>query len=135
MGQLQTFDAFFGGKYSLMPSPLDAKITLEIWLERPEQYPFWIAEVDGTPVGFIAGIVHAHFYQPTLPCLTELLWWVVPTYRHTSAGWRLLAAFVAYGRANAKWITMVIGQNTPIKPKALERFGFVLRETNFLLEV
>ena len=135
LDQLRTFDAFFNTKYSLLPSEAAAHVMLTDWIDHPEQYPFWVAVHHDTPVGFIAGVMHPHFYQRSLTCFTELLWWVVPEYRSTSAAYTLLAQFVTYGRAHAQWITMVLGTRTPVKSTTLQRMGFQLRETKFLLEV
>lgn len=133
--QLPALEALYGAQHSLM-RPTEAVQRLQEWLQAPDMYPCWIAErLDGTRVGFIAGVMHPHFFNPLLTCLTELLWWVIPDARGSRAAHGLLNAFTRYGREHADWVTMVLGTITPVKPRALERLGFVYREANFLLEV
>jgi hypothetical protein len=56
-------------------------------------------------------------------------------YRGSSAGARLLEAFIAYGKKNADCIVMTLQAKSPVDPRSLERKGFRLYERNFMLEV
>lgn len=133
--QLQTFDVAFNSKYSLLPSDDAMQSMLTDWITTPDRYPFWVYTIEDQLVGFIAGIVHPHFYQQQLLCLTELLWWVAPAHRSGLAGPSLLFRFIEYGKLHVHWITMVLGKHTPVKFATMRRLGFELRETNFLMEV
>lgn len=139
--QLRAFDRFFGGKHSLFPSK--DEVAIEIVGKLVETQPFFIAErseresdaPDDERMGFIAGALGPHPYNPELVVLAELFWWVDPAYRGSTVGARLFETFVQYGREYADWIQMTLEANSPIDPATLERRGFVPHERTFLLEV
>lgn len=134
--QLRDFDKFFGGKRSLFPS--DPAVARAVVAELVDQHPFFVAQREDTDVrlGFIAGALAPHPYNPELVVLSELFWWVDPLFRRSSsAGARLLDHFVRFGQANADWIQMTLEAQSPIDAGALERRGFVLKERTFLFEV
>lgn len=133
--ELAAFDRFYAAKHSLVPpDPAVAAATVAGLIA---EHPFFIAIDDATnvPIGFIAGALVPHLFHPELRTLAELLWWVVPERRGSSAGGRLLAHFEAYGRAHADWIVLTLDVNSPIHPATLERRGFSPHERSFLLEV
>lgn len=51
-----------------------------------------IAEKD-KPVGMIIGIIDNNIWDPDLYILKELVYWVEPEYRNTTAGYRLLKSY------------------------------------------
>jgi hypothetical protein len=132
--QLRSFAAFFGTRLSLFPEdPAQAAGVVGALVLRG---PFFIAEdTSGAPVGFIAGVLDAHPFNPGITVLTELFWWVRPAARGSSAGARLLEAFTAFGRAHADWIVMALEAQSPVHPETLERRGYQPRERSFLMEV
>jgi N-acetylglutamate synthase-like GNAT family acetyltransferase len=143
LAQLRAFDQFFGARKTLIPpDPAHAEAIL-LQLMDPDVGCFFLAErvdlVDDellpTPLGFIAGLVSRHFFNPAITTLTELFWWVDPTHRGSSAGARLLEAFTAYGQEHADWIVFTLETNSPVHPEALVRRGFVAKSQDFLLEV
>jgi GNAT superfamily N-acetyltransferase len=145
--QLREFDQFFGAGRSLFPSdPLRAQHFLEALIF---QHPFHIAEYvrrvgppdafhPGTavePVGFIAGALGPHPYNPAIRQLTEMFWWVAPAYRGSRAGSLLLDAFLDEGKQRADWIVMTLEADSPVHDRILEKRGFKPKERSFLLEV
>ncbi len=87
------------------------------------------------PVGFIAGLLVPHIFNPMIRCLSECFWWVQKEYRHTRAGYLLLINFVDFGKKNADWILCTIEEHSPINPSALLERGFTLKERNYIMEV
>lgn len=87
------------------------------------------------PLGFIAGTVAGHPFNPNIRVLTELFWWVVPEHRVTRAGFLLLDEFTRIGRRSCDWIVFNVQRHTPVGRRHFERRGFVQKEYSFLLEV
>lgn len=132
--QLRAFSTFYGTTIPLFPDdPASAASILEAQLSGVN--PFFVAVVRGDRAGFISGALITHPYNPKLRLLQELFWWVDPAFRGTSVGARLLAAFEAYGRAHADWILMTVEAKSPIDPRSLERRGYRLHESTYLMEV
>lgn len=136
--QLRAFDRFFGARRSLFPDEDYATTQLRQLIASG---PFFVADEQlpkGEPIaciGFIAGFVAPHFMNPSLHVLNELFWWVDASFRGSSAGARLLDAFLAYGREHADWIVFTLEAKSPVNPATLERKGFHLHERSYLLEV
>jgi len=91
---------------------------------------------DGERLGFIAGFLTPHSFNPKIIVLSEVFWWVAEKYRGTSrAGLLLLKSFIEIGRERADWITMSLAAKSPVNDRILEKYGFELHERNFLLEM
>lgn len=54
-----------------------------------------IAERDEKPIGMILGLLEQSIWDPNMFILKELCYWVEPEYRGSSAGYRLLKAYIA----------------------------------------
>lgn len=134
--ELRAFDAFFGGTYSWIPQqPGELERRVYEMLKAEHMYPWWVALLDGEPVGFIAGVLHPHHFNPEVVCLSEMFWWVTPAHRQSRAGWMLLSTFTLFGHGAANLIIMTLEAESPVKFGTLERLGYRVKETNFLLEV
>lgn len=142
--QQREFDQFYGTARSLFPK--DEAVALEVMTTIVRTQVVLIAEkehasaipgvtLDRERVGFIAGALGPHPYNPDLIVLSEQFWWVVPEHRGGSAGAKLLAEFMDFGRENAKWIVMTLEAKSPVDPKSLERHGFREFERSYLLEI
>lgn len=132
--QLHEFAAFFGSRRSLFPeSDERAAVIVQGMLD----HPFFIAESRAFAgrLGFIAGTLTPHPYNPDITVLAETFWWVDPAHRGTRAGALLLKHFEDYGRAHADWIVMTLNVETPVKEETLTRRGYRLKERSYLLEV
>lgn len=132
LGQLQAFDRFFGSSRSLFPTMEQAEATVTMLLT---EHVFLVAANDHGPLGFIAGILTPHLFNPAVVVLSEVFWWVPVEHRGSRAGALLLAAFMAVGKARAHSIVMTLEAESPIEPRSLTRLGFRPKETNYLLEV
>lgn len=132
--QLRAFDRFFGTHRSLFPDLASAEQQL-LQLMDPNGGCFFVATEGAMHLGFVVGALHPQLYNRSIRQLTELFWWVAPEHRRSSAGARLLMAFEAYGRAHADFIVMTLEAKSPVNPRSLERRGFRLQESSYLLEV
>jgi len=99
------------------------------------QHLVLIAEQDGERLGFIAGLVGAHPFNPKLRFLTEVFWWVSAQHRRSRAGLLLLNAFIEEGRRSADLIVMSLETNSGVREETLTRRGFRLKERGYLMEV
>lgn len=130
--QMRAFDQFFGATRSLFP---DVPQAIEIVEQLVAQHPFWVAESAKGLVGFIAGALTPHPYNPSITVLSELFWWVDEQERGSRAGALLLAAFITFGEQHADWIVMTLEEASPVNPATLERRGFKPYERSYLREV
>jgi hypothetical protein len=139
--QLRAFDKFFGSKRSLFP---DDELALGFIANLVMTQVVYVAEkqssgdahgTDARLVGFIAGLLGPHPFNPEIMVLTELFWWVTLEDRGSSAGARLLEEFLIFGHRNADWIVMGLQPNSPVNSATLERRGFLPHDRSFLLEV
>jgi hypothetical protein len=142
LAQLRAFDL----EYETIRKFFDSEQMEEhaVWVRHMlHQGPWFLAcrledvgdEREEVPVGFIAGMLSGHPYQPDITVLTELFWWVVPEARYSRAALMLIKRFVAHGKAHADWITFSVTTKTKIHPTTLEAFGFRHLETSYVLEV
>lgn len=131
--QLRQFDKFFGAKKSLFPE--DPEVATAIVEALVTTQPFFVASDVNGLMGFIAGALSPHPYNPEILVLSELFWWVSPEHRGGMAGARLLAHFIDYGEQNADWIQMTLEACSPVHEHTLTRLGFQLYERSYLKEV
>lgn len=131
--QLRRFSSFFGSKKPLFGDEEYARAGL---LTLIEQHLFLLAErEDVGRMGFIAGYVLPHMFNPQIRLLAEAFWWVDEQYRGSRAGAQLLKAFMEWGEANVDWIQFSLEESSPVKEDAFLKRGFVLKERSFLKEV
>lgn len=119
--QLPALDRFFGSSRSLMPTLEYAEDLLRMLIA---EHPVLIASTDNGPIGFLAGHLMSHPLNPERTVLNAILWWVMPQYRGSRAGYQLLRAFLALGKERADWVTMTVQPQTPIDPSGLTALGF-----------
>jgi hypothetical protein len=130
--QAWEFCEFFGSRYSLF----NEEYLREYVPELMEKHVFLVAcDHDGTRMGFLAAMRVTHLLNPLISTLSEVAWWVAEQFRGSRAGTYLLLKYVGIGRDTAKWVTMSLEANSPVKPEALERLGFRLQERSYILEV
>lgn len=132
LSQLKEFSKFFGTKRPLYG---DENFVRSGMTEMMTKHLVLVAEKDMLgPVGFIAGIVTPHVYNPKIRLLVETFWWVTEEYRGGRAGLLLLDSFLDWGKKNADWITMSIESHGQISDRILLKRGFHLQERSYLLE-
>lgn len=133
LDDLKDFAKFYGTKKSVFPS--DRDVAAGIVTRLITQHLFIVAQRDNeTPMGFIAGFVTPHVFNPEITMLAESLWWVKPEFRGSRAGKALLMAFTEWGKQNADWISFTLEHHSPVKDEVLLKRGFHLQEKTYLME-
>lgn len=132
MVELEKFAKFFGTHLSLF-DPVTAPGILTNIIEN---HVFIMAQKqDGERLGFIAGLLSPHFFNPEIMQLTEAFWWVPEEFRGTGAGHVLFTEFVKVGVVEADWINFTLEHHSPVKDEFLLKRGFKPQERSFILEV
>lgn len=143
LDELRQFDQWANFRQSLFPADRGVaygKLSAMLDLGHPVLIAEDHATLDqsgrGTPLGFIIGLIHEHFFNPDLRWATELFWWVSEQHRGTSAGAHLFIAFERWAEtAGCHAIVMALEHESPIKPDSLVRRGYRPRESTFLKEL
>jgi hypothetical protein len=130
--QTKAFSDCYASQIPLYPGDDHARQLLRTLMSH---HVMFVARQDGTPIGFIAGMLVGHPMNPTITVLSELLWWVAPDHRGSRAGALLLDAYTNYGKSHAQWVTCSLEAHTKVNPKSLEKRGYRLNEYSFFLEV
>ena len=92
-----------------------------------------VCEKGGVKLGFIAGMIHAHLFNPNARILSELAWWVKVEHRQSRAGLMLLNAYTEIGK-EFDWCIMSVEDKSPINPDSLIKRGYKAKESSFILE-
>lgn len=133
LSQLKIFSKLYGTKRSLYGDEIHCREGLKRTIEG---HVFLLAvREDDSPLGFIAGLISPHLYNPAIRMLCELFWWVAEDARTTRAGVMLIDAFIDFGKKNADWITFGITEETPINEVSITKRGFHAHERSYLMEV
>ena len=135
LGQLKNFSDFFGTKLSLFGADEDySRFVIQSFMSEP--HVLLIAEKEDVgPIGFVAGIVTPHLFNPAIKVLAESFWWVDEAHRGSRAGLMLLNDFIAWGKTRVDWITFALEEKSPVNEKALLKRGFRLQERSYLMEI
>jgi len=133
LSQLHVFSDFYGTQRKLFPTRKYAAEKLSEFIEK--QVVFIAEQQDIGPIGFIAGILFNHIFNPDIRVLAETFWWVQEEYRNSKAGLMLLNTFTDFGKENADWTTIAIETASPINERVLLKRGYKPTERNYLLEV
>lgn len=130
--ELKRFSEFFGTKKELFSDKNYARAGCLILIKG---HVLYLAENESERIGFIAGLLTPHLFNPSIKILTELFWWVTEEHRGSRAGSLLLGEFVDYGKRHADWIAFGLRNNTRVRDETLLNYGFQAYERSFLLEV
>lgn len=132
VSQLKLFSTFYNTKKNLFGDPEYAAQGVGHIID---EHVCFVAEQDGEPIGFIAGYMAPHPFNPQILLLSECFWWVDEKSRGSRAGVMLLNAFSEFGKKHADWVTMSIIEGTsPINPESLVKRGYHLHERAYLME-
>lgn len=132
--ELKKFADFVETKHSLWPE--DPKTQDEVLTSLISQHLFFIALRDsGERVGFAAGLVTCHWFNPDVQVFSELFWWVIPERRGSSAGLILLDAVIDFCKEHVDMVFWSLSHKTEVSDRALLKRGFREQERRFLLEV
>jgi hypothetical protein len=130
--QLREFSRFFGTRLPLFGDEAFVRAGLEVLIR---DHFVAVAFRGFEQVGFISGIFTPHMYNPAIKVLCETFFWVDPVHRGGSAGARLLAEFMAFGKSEADWVLFTLEHHSPMREETLLRRGFHLHERHYLMEV
>lgn len=83
------------------------------------------------PVGFLGATLNHSFFDPEVKILFQQLLYSSPG---TRASYYLLKEFIDFGRTHANHVVTMIGTETNIKSRSLERFGFRKIEEFYRME-
>jgi RimJ/RimL family protein N-acetyltransferase len=133
MVELEKFAAFLDSDRSVWCD--DTEYTLGVVRDLIDKHLIFIAEKEETKMGFIIGLITAHWFNPEIRQLSELAWWVQEEHRRSSAGLKLLNALVKWGEENCDWVTCSLEANSPVNDDCLIKRGFKKFETTYLKEV
>ena len=94
-----------------------------------------LAHIDSEIAGIFMAVKTPDLWVPNIKILAELIWWVNPEHRESSAGLRLLKEYTKIGEQLVKkgeisTFTMTLLENSPISN--LEKRGWNPVETNYV---
>lgn len=94
-----------------------------------------IAQEDEHIAGVFMAVVSPDIWIPSMKIMTELVWWVNPQYRNSSAGLRLLKEYTNRGEqmvqdGDISMFTMTLLENSP--EINLHKRGWNKTETNYV---
>ena len=126
------FSKFNGTKRELFT---DDEFARAGFLGFMHQHFLRIAERDGERLGFIAGYITGHPFNPNIRVLCEAMWWVAEQHRHSRAGLMLLNEYTEWGKAHCDWVQFALQSHSPVKEETLTKRGYRKHESSYLLEV
>lgn len=129
--ELHKFSEFYGTKLKLTANEEHVRMMVEATIDN---HLFLVATDDDGGVGFIAGFVGTHPFNPSIKTLTEALWWVKEEKRKSRAGLKLLDKFTEWGKNNCDWITFTLEHHSPVNERCLLKRGYKHQETSYILE-
>ncbi len=129
LSELKEFSKFYDSRIELFGDPEHARRGL---IDLMANHLLLIADKAHTRMGFIAGLIVPHLFNPKIKVLAETFWWVPEAHRGSRAGLMLLDSFVAYGNKHANWITFSLESKSPVD---LTKRGFKFQEKSYLMEV
>jgi hypothetical protein len=113
----------YGDKYKWGEFPI---------LDFIDKHYFTVCFNDGVPVGFLAASIFKSFFDPNVIVLKQNLLFALPK---TRACYHLMKDFIDFGKSNANHIITMIGTETKINAKSLEKLGFKQLEVLYRMEV
>lgn len=97
-----------------------------------EQKTAFVVFKDGEPVGAIGGLLCPNPYNPEITTLLEMMWYVLPKFRASRAGYLLLQSFIEAGTdLGAYDTTLSLLSSSEVNVKTLEKRGFKFEEMSF----
>lgn len=101
------------------------------FLQFIDKHYFCICFRDDQPVGFLMASLFTSFFDPNIFILEQNLLFSLP---NTRGSYYLFKDFIDFGKANANHIISMIGSETNIKSKSLEKLGFKKIEELYRME-
>jgi len=98
----------------------------------------YIAEVNGEPVGCLAGVITQHHFNYYHLYFQESMWFIKKPFRGKGVATQLLDAVVKEC-LERKCNSVIVGHTANVMPKLIERFykqlGFKLFETHYIKDL
>lgn len=94
-----------------------------------------LLEVEGFPVGLIAGSIAPNLLCPDMMVATEALWYVAPSFRKGRAGLKLLEAFEYWGKLVGADTTILANFGNATLDKLYEKRGYKKVEHSFIKQI
>lgn len=130
--ELRDFSKEFGTK--LEPMGNDDYIA-KLIKEFTDNHIFLVADGESVGLmGFIAGLVTPHIFNPNIMTICPAVWWVSKCYRNSRAGSMLLKKYIEIGKQKADWVILSYSRSCPIKDSTVKKLGFIETEKSFLME-
>lgn len=97
----------------------------------------FVAESDGKAIGCAGGLIAPLFINDQVTAAQEMFWFILPEYRGSGVGGRLLAAIKGAAQAaGCKYVTVSLLASSPdFAAKIYERAGFRPSDRAFTLEL
>jgi hypothetical protein len=91
-----------------------------------------IAHCDGKPVGALGSILTPNLFNPQIITLAEVIWYVLPEYRNTRAGYLLLKGFDNLAeKLGADESVISLLNSSKVSVEGLAKRGYVREEQAF----
>ena len=132
--ELREFSKFCGGKTPLFQEH-NLLYTEGVLKKLIKDHVFYGAFVKDKLVGFIAGTLSRHLFNPEIIVLNEVFFWVRPEFRNSKVAKSLLDSYIKYGKINADWVLVGVIDKSTLSGRSLEKRGFKLKEQSYLMEV
>lgn len=129
--EVEKLAATYGTKRSLFK---DEEFSRDFMLNMIKEHVVLIAHRSKDRLGFIAGMISRHPYNPTIKVLWETFWWVEQKHRSSRAKSVLLDEFTRWGRRLCDQIIFNLPDHARVHNSLLRR-GYHLKERSYLLEV
>lgn len=129
--ELEGFAEFYGS--DLFKGQSTTEYGVKFLTDLITHHVFLVCTKNGSLCGFIAGFKSGHFFNQSKTTLTEIFWWVKPEFRSARPGYLLLKAYAEIGK-DFDWCVMTLEHNSPVNPSSMNKFGFKLKEYQFVLE-
>lgn len=100
-----------------------------------EEGTAFIAKDGALNVGALGSILIPSIFNPNIKTLSEIFWYVLPTYRKTRAGLVLLRDFEDTANHIANDATLSLLPYSLVNNESLEKRGFIMEEIGFRKQI
>lgn len=91
-------------------------------------------EKTGARAGVLGAMVTPHPFNRHKRMSQELVWWVAPEYRGTTAGAKLFVTYTNLAKRMADYVVISRMVESPIGPEVFTKRGYRLADSNYILE-
>lgn len=91
----------------------------------------WIVKKGNQYVGAMASILVPNMFNPSITTLQEIMWYILPEYRKSRAGYLLLRQLETTGERFADEIILTTLPDSEINKTTLRKRSFIHAESSF----